>query len=90
MKKFKLRVLLGLLMMSFSFFSTNTIASEDISAYGKYSYLLQKLHCPKDHVKYGDYKDYGYWKGGDWCGQHGKAGFWVWVAPNWYIWEHKN
>ena len=60
------------------------------SANGKYSNLLQTLRCPKDKAQYGAYSDYGYWGGGPWCGQQGKAGFWVWVAPNWYVWGTQN
>lgn len=57
---------------------------------GKYSNLLQILNCPKDRSSYGNFNDYGHWGGGAWCGQTGKAGYWVWVAPNWYIWGEKN
>jgi hypothetical protein len=60
------------------------------SAHGKYSNLLQTLTCPKDRRRYGKYSDYGYWGGGAWCGKQGKRGFWVWVAPTWYIWGTKN
>lgn len=59
------------------------------SAHGKYSDLIQVMNCPADGSKYGNYKDYGWWGGGPWCGQQGTAGFWVWVAPNWYIWKQK-
>lgn len=54
---------------------------------GKYSKLLQILHCPSDRSTYGEFKDYGYWGGGAWCGKQGVAGNWVWVYPNWYIWQ---
>ena len=65
-------------------------ASSDASSVnGKYTNLLQTLHCPKDKKKYGSFRDYGYWAGGAWCGQKGKAGHWVWVAPNWYVWGNK-
>ncbi len=57
---------------------------------GKYSNLVQVLNCPKDRGSYGEFRDYGHWGGGAWCGQTGKAGYWVWVAPNWYIWANKN
>lgn len=60
------------------------------SANGKYSNLIQKLQCKKDKKTYGEYQDYGYWSGGAWCGDVGKAGYWVWVYPNWYVWETKN
>ena len=55
----------------------------------KYRGLLQTLPCPQDQGAYGQFRDYGYWGGGGWCGQTGKAGYWVWVAPNWYIWERQ-
>ena len=54
---------------------------------GRYSNLVQIMHCPKDGSSYGSYRDYGWWGGGPWCGQAGKAGYWVWVAPNWYVWS---
>ena len=56
---------------------------------GKYTNLIQVLNCPSDRGQYGEFNDYGFWDGGSWCGQQGKAGYWVWVAPNWYIWEMK-
>lgn len=63
-----------------------TLASVD----GKYSNLIQTLPCPKDRRTYGEFRDYGYWGGGPWCGRTGKAGYWVWVAPNWYVWSSSN
>ena len=63
---------------------------DESSVNGKYSNLLQVLNCPKDQEAYGEFNDYGYWGGGAWCGQTGKAGYWVWVAPDWYIWENVN
>lgn len=56
---------------------------------GKYSELMQVLPCPSDARQYGNFRDYGYWGGGSWCGQQGKAGYWVWVNPNWYVWSSK-
>jgi len=61
-------------------------ASAQASLNGKYSNLLQVLNCPSDSLEYGNFRDYGYWKGGVWCGQTGKAGYWVWLNPNWYVW----
>jgi len=57
---------------------------------GKYSNLVQVMNCPGDRSAYGGFKDYGWWGGGPWCGQIGKAGYWVWVAPDWYVWAVKN
>ncbi len=59
---------------------------EEASGYGKYRNLRQKLHCKRDRGTYGSYYDYGYWRGGRWCGQQGKGGYWVYVYPNWYVW----
>lgn len=59
------------------------------SASGKYADLLQVMNCPKDQRAYGEFSDYGWWGGGPWCGQSGKAGYWVWVAPNWYVWASR-
>jgi hypothetical protein len=56
---------------------------------GKYKTLIQVLPCPKDKGRYGEYYDYGYWGGGDLCGEQGEAGFWVWSYPNWYIFKEK-
>jgi hypothetical protein len=70
------------------------LVADQIPAYAsvdsKYSNLIQVLHCPKDKATYGEFKDYGHWEGGTWCGQTGKAGYWVWVAPNWYVWKNKH
>lgn len=60
------------------------------SAQGKYSALLQVMTCPADHTNYGEFRDYGYWQGGPWCGQTGQAGYWVWVNPSWYVWQKQN
>ncbi|GBC61084.1 hypothetical protein DENIS_2044 [Desulfonema ishimotonii] len=60
------------------------------SANGKYGNLIQTITCPGDAAKYGEFHDYGYWGGGPWCGQQGKAGYWVWVKPSWYVWSRKN
>jgi TPR repeat protein len=62
---------------------------ESASVNGKYAGLLQTIHCPRDQGEYGRFTDYGYWEGGAWCGQTGKGGHWVWVAPSWYVWSTK-
>ncbi len=59
---------------------------DEASAYNEYQDLLQVLTCPEDAAAYGDYYNYGYWDGGTWCGQQGRAGYWVWSAPDWYVW----
>ena len=57
---------------------------------GKYSGLIMVLNCPADQNKYGNFNDWGYWNGasGTWCNQPAKAGHWVYVAPNWYVWQN--
>ncbi len=57
------------------------------SVNGKYFNLIQVLNCPKDRRSYGTFRDWGYWSGKSWCGKAVRKGYWVWVAPNWYIWE---
>jgi hypothetical protein len=69
--------------------ASDTYAASPSSANGKYSNLIQKLHCPSDQKRYGKYRDYGYWGGGAWCGQKGQPGYWVWVYPFWYVWSDK-
>lgn len=66
---------------------TFAIAASAESANGKYTDLIQELHCPSDSAQYGNFRDYGYWGGGAWCGQTGAAGYWVWVNPTWYVWR---
>ncbi|MBT9311588.1 hypothetical protein [Leptothoe kymatousa] len=73
-------------------FDESTLAqgfSPETSAYSKYRNLLQVLNCPEDGAVYGNFHDYGYWDGGAWCGEQGAAGYWVWSAPNWYVWQDK-
>lgn len=53
---------------------------------GKYYRLLQVLNCPGDQGSYGSFHEYGPWSGNSWCGQQARSGYWVYVAPNWYIW----
>ena len=79
--------------LSFLFFSSTRVAAVQVpvaaSVNDKYSGLVQVLSCPQDAATYGQFRDYGYWGGGAWCGQSGQAGFWVWVAPNWYVWSYQ-
>ena len=66
----------------------NCSGKKAYSANYKYSGFRQEIICPSDIPKYGEFKDSGYWKGGPWCGQTGKAGYWVWVKPKWCVWEN--
>jgi TolB-like protein len=62
-------------------------ARKKASVKGKYFNLIQVLNCPKDRRSYGTFREWGYWSGNKWCGKSVKKGYWVWVAPNWYIWR---
>ena len=59
------------------------------SVNGKYSTLTGIIECSNDYATYGEFADYGYSKGGKWCGKDAPAGYWVWSNPNWYIWRDK-
>lgn len=89
MKKLFLALLLALFTLELHALDNN-IGDPRASADGKYYNLLQVMECPRDRHSYGEYKDYGYWSGGAWCGQQGKAGYWVWIAPRWYVWAKKS
>lgn len=63
------------------------LGNEPTSAYGKYRTLIQRISCADDWENQGDYKDYGYWEGGNLvCGVEPKIGYWVYVYPDWYVW----
>ncbi|HNR87687.1 MAG TPA: hypothetical protein PKM65_05065 [Spirochaetota bacterium] len=59
------------------------------SVNGKYYTLLQVVRCPNDAGQYGQFYDYGAWSGSSWCNQTVQSGYWVWVNPNWYIWQNQ-
>ncbi len=69
--------------------AANAAAPYAATAQDKYFYNTQVISCPRDAKQYGNFHDYGYWKGGSWCGQTGKAGYWVWLNPNWYVWRYQ-
>lgn len=58
------------------------------NANGRYSGLLQVVNCPSDSAAYGNYREWGHWTGTTYCNQNVQSGYWVWVAPNWYIWKN--
>jgi len=66
--------------------TTGSSVPAEATVNDKYSDLVQVMNCARDQRTYGEFRDYGWWGGGPWCGQTGKAGYWVWVAPNWYVW----
>ncbi|AFY38591.1 hypothetical protein Lepto7376_2301 [[Leptolyngbya] sp. PCC 7376] len=71
-----------------AFISTASVFAQPISpsVNGRYEDLVQTIHCPEDEESYGNFNEYGYWGGGSWCGEDGKEGYWVYDAPNWYVW----
>src|SRR5919197_261521 len=58
------------------------------SVNGKYTDLIRTLDVPEDAETYGPFKDYGYWASGTYKGRSGlPPGYWVYLAPTWYIWS---
>jgi len=56
---------------------------------GKYYDLLEKVPAAFDYLAYGDFSDYGRSEEEEYLGRTGlPAGYWVYVYPNWYIFEH--
>lgn len=67
-------------------------AAPSPSANGQYQTLLKKISCPEDQANYGSYRDFGAYQetDGDYCGSAVPTrGYWVYVAPHWYIWQEK-
>ncbi len=55
---------------------------------GKYEGLLGTFVIPEDVDRYGPWHDYGLWRGRRYKGVSNlPAGYWVYVAPTWFIWE---
>ncbi len=55
---------------------------------GKYINLLHIVGAPDDKAQYGSFCDWGYWTGSEYNeAVELKPGFWVYVYPNWYVWE---
>jgi len=62
-------------------------ALKKASVEGKYYQLLKKIEVAGDKDNYGDFNDYGHWPGTEYAGyQDLPVGYWVYVAPHWYIW----
>jgi hypothetical protein len=54
---------------------------------GKYQKLLRRIRVPRDKQSYGEFHDYGHYEGSEWAGfTELPAGYWVYLAPHWYIW----
>jgi hypothetical protein len=63
-------------------------APQEASVSGKYATLLRKISVPEDKVKYGSVYDYGYWSNSTYADYEKlPTGYWVYVAPHWYIWQ---
>lgn len=56
---------------------------------GRYYDLKGSYPCERDVRNYGQFNDYGYWKGGNWCGQHMPSGYYVYVDGIWYVWRRR-
>lgn len=56
---------------------------------GKYSEMLQRVDAPEDLSSYGYFSDYGHWVSPPGYRGHAQlpTGYWVYVAPHWYIWK---
>ncbi len=57
------------------------------SVSGKYRTLLRRIEVADDQPTYGEFRDFGRWEGAAYK-THEKlpSGYWVYVAPHWYIW----
>jgi hypothetical protein len=61
---------------------------EAASINGKYINLQHIIKVPEDESVYGPLYDWGYWMCDTYKGSnHLQPGFWVYISPNWYIWE---
>jgi beta-lactamase regulating signal transducer with metallopeptidase domain len=55
---------------------------------GKYEMLLRQIRVPDDVNNYSEFNDYGHYQGTSYAGQNDlPPGYWVYVAPYWYIWR---
>jgi hypothetical protein len=53
----------------------------------KYQMLLRQIKVPNDKDNYGEFNDFGQYSGTDYAGLANlPKGYWVYVAPYWYIW----
>jgi hypothetical protein len=58
------------------------------SVHGKYRVLLAKVHVPQDEQSYGKFNDFGKYQATAYGGVNNiPEGYWVYVAPHWYIWR---
>jgi hypothetical protein len=66
-------------------------APRKASVNGKYRKLLKRINVPQDKNGYGEFSDYGAYSGTSYAGYNNlPAGYWVYLAPHWYIWGEVN
>lgn len=64
--------------------------------FGVHTGLIQKIHCPiprgaqRRLFPLLGFKVLGYSKGRTFCGTKGKAGYYVYLAPYWYVYRNRN
>lgn len=59
----------------------------DSTVGGKYKSLLRRIQVAADTAKYGQFKDFGHSDMKSYAGSENlPEGYWVYVAPYWYIW----
>jgi hypothetical protein len=83
------KLLLSTAMMVFATATVPSFAASP-SKNGKYYNLKASYECWRDEKQYGSFYDYGYWKGGRWCGRYMPSGFYVYKNGTWYIWSGAN
>lgn len=57
---------------------------------GTYQEPLLSFDCPQDQQQYGQSYQGDYEAATHYCGKTQPAGYWVWVAPDWYLWRQKD
>lgn len=58
---------------------------------GRYRGLLRVLHAPQEAAANQRFLEWGWWNGNVWAGHRNlPSGYWVYVYPNWYIWQERN
>lgn len=63
-------------------------AQSRASVGGRYRVLLRKIEVPGDWLSYGAFCDWGFWSGTSYAGiEDLPPGHWVYVHPNWYVWQ---
>jgi len=66
---------------------TREQAEAKASVNGKYRNLLRIVPAAGDAATYRSFHDFGRWQGTSYLGHDNlPPGYWVYVAPNWYIW----